>query len=97
MPIANTPDPSNASATRRCTRCNGLCLHDCQTKTSVWQGGKPYVIERIPALRCASCSEILIDCATAETLRRICLDLPNHEIAGRVIEVPVIAFRPDEP
>jgi len=77
---------------RTCSRCGGYDLVACETTTSIWSGEKPYVIERIPALRCAACSEVLIEGKTAETLKQIGHDVLNGGMTGRKIEVPVITF-----
>ncbi|MGJ8604125.1 MAG: YgiT-type zinc finger protein [Marivita sp.] len=83
--VNNRPD-------RTCSRCGGDDLVECETTTSIWSGEKPYVIEQIPALRCETCSEVLINGETAETLKQIGHDVLNGGMTGRTIEVPVIAF-----
>ncbi len=92
MPVANVTNVTEHPI-RTCSRCNGYDLVECETTTSIWSGEKPYVIERIPALRCATCSEILIDYETAETLKQIGHDVLNGGgMTERKIEVPVITF-----
>lgn len=91
MPAANVSYVNDRPG-RTCSRCGGYDLVPCETTTTIWSGEKPYVIERIPALRCATCSEVLIDCETAETLKQIGHDVPNGGMTERKIEVPVITF-----
>ena len=91
MPASNVSNV-NGQLGRTCSRCGGYDLFECETTTSIWSGEKPYVIERIPALRCATCSEVLIDGETAETLKQIGHDVQNGGGIERKIEVPVITF-----
>lgn len=91
MPAVNVSNVNNRP-NRTCSRCGGYDLVECETTTSIWSGEKPYVIEQIPALRCATCSEVLIDGETAETLKQIGHDVLNGGMTVRMIEVPVITF-----
>ncbi len=91
MPFTNLSNVNDDPA-RTCPRCHGHDLVDCETTTAIWNEETPYVIERIPALRCPDCSEILIADATAEVLREIARNLADARFARRKIEVPVIAF-----
>jgi YgiT-type zinc finger domain-containing protein len=91
MPEANVSNVYDQPS-RTCSRCGGSDLVACETTTPIWSGEKPYVIERIPALRCATCSEVLIDGKTAETLKQIDHDVQNGGMAARKIEVRVVTF-----
>ncbi|MCB1333087.1 MAG: YgiT-type zinc finger protein [Roseivivax sp.] len=91
MPAASISN-INDHPERTCSRCGGQDLVDCETTTTLWSDGKPYVIERIPAMRCTACSEVLIDAETADTLKRIGDQLPKGTRTARKIEVPVISF-----
>jgi len=91
MPAANVSN-ANKQPRRTCSRCGGSDLVACETTTPIWSGKNPYVIERIPALRCATCSEVLIDGKTAETMKRIGHEVQNGGLAARKIEVQVITF-----
>ena len=82
----------NRQPGRTCSRCGGHDLVECETSTSIWSGEKPYVIRQIPALRCATCSEVLIDRETAETLKQIGHDLLNGGMTERKIDAKVIIF-----
>lgn len=82
----------NCEPARFCPRCGGFGLVPCETTTSIWTGETPFVIERIPALRCADCDEVLIDRATADRLTRIGQAPMRAHRAVRKIEVPVIAY-----
>lgn len=91
MSVSNISNDNHDPA-RICTRCGGYGIVECETTTSIWSGGMPYVIERIPALRCEDCEEILIDRETADRLKRMAQSLPDGHETLRMIEVPVIAF-----
>ena len=91
MPTTNVSNVNDRPG-RTCSRCGGCELVECETATSIWGGGTPYLIERIPALRCETCSEVLIDAKTAETLKQIGHDVQNGGMAERRIEIPVITF-----
>ncbi|WP_371832274.1 hypothetical protein [Paracoccus benzoatiresistens] len=58
----------------------------------MWRDGRPYVVEEIPALRCVSCDEVLVDRNTAEGLQVIARELPTGCKGTRRIEVPVISY-----
>jgi hypothetical protein len=58
----------------------------------IWTEGQPYVIEDIPALRCAACAETFIENGTAEHLDRVCRQAADTASFSRKIEVPVVVF-----
>ena len=91
MPYTNVSNVNDAPD-KACPRCGSFALLACETATSIWRNGCPWVIERIPALCCASCDEVLIDGETAEKLNVIGRALPDGLGALRKIEVPVILF-----
>jgi len=75
-----------------CTRCGGGELRAARVRSAFWEGERLVVVEDIPALVCAACSEQFYGDSTAIVLDLLRGDGFPAERAKSVMQVPVFSF-----
>ncbi len=84
-------EPSGPPSAAPCPRC-GKSLVSSTVKTAIWQGEHLSVVEDIPALVCASCSEQYYDDDVTDALRTLNEEGFPESLAEKTIQVSVFSL-----
>ncbi len=84
-------EPSGPPPAAPCPRC-GEPLVPSTVKTAIWQGERLSVVEDVPALVCASCSEQYYDDDVTDALRKLNEEGFPESSADKTIRVSVFSL-----
>ena len=86
-----TSDPSGSPPAALCPRCDEP-LVSSTVRTAIWQGERLSVVEDVPALVCASCSEQYYDDDVTDALRTLNEEGFPESSADKTIQVSVFSL-----